>query len=395
MKEEVTSTICSIFRSEIDKAIGLIQTEIKISNSIQAKDRKKRLLRRKTVDERNTTKTQKDKSLSSTDINIDLNAQNSIFKTGIEVEKKGSYTSQFSKGGVIKSFPSIRPQIGLSNQWNDSPIKKEEVNEEYFRRKTYSVKYIRNWYEKNNLIPHKLIPRLTNNIEFQSNILIDEIKVLLDNIQHYRTKYLNDRFLLRVFKNLDTLRQIKMNKNIEETCGLMLKISNGILLDFANFLEKFISVQPPHPEKLQPKLVKDEVHNFKENVNFLSEITTFLKSCFDVYITLTKQIDDMVLPFNLFKTMLQYLARARLNISNLICATENYKTNYKSDVKAVYKYKNAMLKLYKKNDEEEKSKPEEIDIMRYLNSKETKNNTYFKVNEEAERKRRLNRVLCK
>jgi hypothetical protein len=353
----------------------------------------------------------KDKSLSSTEINLkDIEggnnpdtankARGSIFKTATgDMEKniKISLTSHFTRGGAVKSNHNIRHQFALSNPWADSPNKKHDdiVIDEYYRRKSYNVEFIRNWYEKNNLIPHNLIPRLTNNIEFQSNILIDEIKVLLDNIQHYRTKFLNDRFLLRVFKNLDGARQIKMNKTIEETCGLMLKIANGILLDFANFLEKFISVQPPHPEKLQPKLVKDEVHNFRENVNFLSEITTFMRSCFDVYITLTKQIDDMVLPFNSFKTILQYLARARLHVSGLICSTENYKTNYKTDVKAIHKYKHAMYKLYNKKEEEEKLRLEESDIMRYLNTKEVKSNAYFKINEEAERKRRLNRVLCK
>jgi hypothetical protein len=360
-----------------------------------------------TTKENNKTKTQSSLELDRFTPQVTRTRQ-SIFKTSLEkgdkiiekINKAVMYSSDSRPRKEIKSFPELHGKLNIHGE---TPNKGDEKNiiinlekkDECYRQKTFTVEYILNWYEKNSLITPKLLPRLTNNIEFQSNILIDEIKVLLENIQHYRLKYLGDKFLLRVFKNLDVNKQIRLNKILEETCGLILKIANGILLDFANFLEKFISVQPPHPEKLLPKLVKDEVINFRENVNFLTEITTFLKSCYDVYLTLIKQIDDMILPYNSFKTIMQYLARARLNISNLICSTDNYKTNYRNDLKAIYKYKLAINKLYGKKEDEEKLKAEECEMMRYLATNDKKVFSVFKINDESERRRRLNRVLNK
>lgn len=69
-----------------------------------------------------------------------------------------------------------------------------------FRIKTYNVRYIKKWFEKNN------IPTLANsqqkyaNMDFQSNNIIDQIKVLLDNMNYFKLQYLQGKEVLQKYK---------------------------------------------------------------------------------------------------------------------------------------------------------------------------------------------------
>ena len=172
----------------------------------------------------------------------------------------------------------------------------------------------------------------------------------------------------------------------------------SLLVDFisfiklSKFLEKFVAIQPPSPDKLQTRIIKDEEVAFKDNCNLLVEISIFLKSCFEVYSTLTKQVDDMTLTHRALIVIMQFLDRARMNISTLIYATKNYKDNYIKDIGLYYKYKTQMCRLYDDIVEEELMEKEED----YEFYKENRNARYTnKMTEENERKRRLNKVLFK
>jgi len=61
----------------------------------------------------------------------------------------------------------------------------------YGRKKTFKVKYLVNWYEKTGYTPYKMTEETCNNIEFQSNIVSDEMKILLENLQYYKMMFLN------------------------------------------------------------------------------------------------------------------------------------------------------------------------------------------------------------
>jgi len=58
-----------------------------------------------------------------------------------------------------------------------------------FRTKTYKVKYIKKWNEKNK-IP---IIEGIENLDFQSNMITDQIKVLLDNMSFFKLHYLQGK----------------------------------------------------------------------------------------------------------------------------------------------------------------------------------------------------------
>ncbi len=119
----------------------------------------------------------------------------------------------------------------------------------------------------------------------------------------------------------------------------MMTISNTILLDFNQYLDKFVAIQPPRPNLLADKLVKDEELSYSLNIKLFSDITVFLKGCFDVYTVLIKQVDDLVLKPNEFYQLMQFITRARMNVSNLISSTSNFQNNYNFDKEVITIFK--------------------------------------------------------
>lgn len=209
-----------------------------------------------------------------------------------------------------------------------------------------------------------------------------------------------------IFRNMELKAQAKYNKNLEETCGLMMEISNIILLDFSHYIEKFVSIHPPAAQRLQNSEVKDEEENFLINIKLVGDIEIFIKSCFDVYLVLVKQVDDMIIPFNMFNKVIQYLARVRMNISRMICTFKNVTTNFKNDEKNVKKYiayqsekkveeemgstGRNFRKSYLPKVEKKKSHREFMDL-----SEKIRRQFIYKVNDENQRIQRLNNVLNK
>jgi len=85
-------------------------------------------------------------------------------------------------------------------------------------------------------------------------------------------------------------------------------------------------------------MVKDEFHTFVININFLIEVSNFLKGCYEVYQVLVKQVEDMIIPHKLFLIVKQYLARARINISGIQFTTNNNKKILLNDRKVLKKF---------------------------------------------------------
>ena len=189
-------------------------------------------------------------------------------------------------------------------------------------------------------------------------------------------------------------------------------------MDFTQYLEKFASIQPPTKERLNKSEVKNEETNFFYNIKLFSEITVYLKGCFEVYLILIKQLDDMLLPFKTYIKLFQYLARSRLGVSNLIFTAKNAFKNYCNDQSSVNKYIKVLLDINKQEETEINEGANEIAnaaaprikrsnnyprIPKTANFKSRMNNDdlsekirkqfMFKLNEDNQKMIRLNNVL--
>ena len=183
----------------------------------------------------------------------------------------------------------------------------------------------------------KYSKHLILDIDFQSRYIKDEMRILLDNIQYMKTNLLCTNDVVTAIKNKDLHYQISINKSIEETCGFLELLSRYILCDYYNYSDHFISLESANFHDMKSTTVTNEVECFVLNIKLLCKISKYLKCCFDVYITLTKQVDDIVLPFKRFEVVRRILQRARYNMNDIIQSGKGALKDYYYDKDAIEK----------------------------------------------------------
>lgn len=127
-----------------------------------------------------------------------------------------------------------------------------------------------------------------------------------------------------MFKTITKESQQVFNAKLEETLGLVQEICNIILFEYTNKAHE-MNIKP------FPCLIKNEVQSelqaLEQNYIYLSDATEAFKGAFAVYKTLARQKDRQCLNFSVLISLFQYLARARLNLSELseeIAFTESF-----------------------------------------------------------------------
>jgi hypothetical protein len=181
---------------------------------------------------------------------------------------------------------------------------------------------------------------LINDLNFQSNYIKDEMSILLDDIQYYKTSYFGKNDILYAFTNKDTNYQKKINRDIEELCAILNVIPGIILKEYYAYHERYIAAERATEDDLKDSFVKDEGKCFIENIKLLSKISIFLKCSFEVYLILIKEIkDDILLKKNDFFILQNILEKSRFIINELIISGKNIINDLNFDRKLIKKYK--------------------------------------------------------
>ena len=143
-------------------------------------------------------------------INFNLTGKFKNKNNDLITEKKNNLESKNKNKSYFNST-SIDKENKNGFDKKNSLINKETLNkfysprENYFdfskcfehRIKTYKVELINNWHEKNQ-IPNSNFDRyIVKNLEFQSNNIIDQMKVLLDNVNYFKIQYLLGKQVLK------------------------------------------------------------------------------------------------------------------------------------------------------------------------------------------------------
>ena len=235
----------------------------------------------------------------------------------------------------------------------------------------------------------KYSKHLILDIDFQSRYIKDEMRILLDNIQYMKTNLLCTNDIVTAIKNKDLHYQISINKSIEETCGFLELLSRYILCDYYNYSEHFISIESANYHDMKPTTITNEVDCFVINIRLLCKISKYLKCCFDVYVTLTKQVDDIVLPLNRFEVVRRILQRARYNINDIIQSGKGALKDYYYDKNVIEKIEPLLKKQnINKHDMQCCSQRKRKDIMKHL-----KTQLEFNKNEFTQKRMRINAAL--
>lgn len=269
----------------------------------------------------------------------ELNGRHSVIKNNENEEKinenylKENLSEEEDKqGSEVKEL--ITPNK-KSTLMSISQVKKEELPK---RLRTFKVKMIKNYYEKKKL-SYKILPKsIITDLDYQSTVIVDEIKVLLDNSETFRLLFLTNENMIKIYKSLSKHSKCEVNHLLEESIGLMMEISVLILNDFSKYLDKFVAVQPPTKERLKDAYVVDEEVAFITNTKLFSDVMMFTKGCYEVYLVLIKQEDDIILDYIKYNEVTQYLNRARYNISTLIFLVKSFFKNTIEDEKLLEKF---------------------------------------------------------
>ncbi len=374
-----TNSVFSKFRCELDKNYEYIDKEIQKSKELKRKFNEFKQIQKIKDQELNRIKYDFNNH-SEQSINRSLEQINgsNLFDTQIPVIPKNntqsvrlnrkSETKTGTRISVNKSSGNKKFSYTESNNINNPNSKHTEQNrnsniltllemnmsgnksksnttptvQETYRKSHFNVAYMASWYDKTGLPTPSFSPFLLKTVDYQSSIVNDEIKVLMDNLQYLKTNYLSNYNMINIFRNMETQLQIKFNKCLEESCGLLMMIPNMILLDFSKYIEKFIAINPPSESRMKSRQVKCEEKAFVLNCRLLSDINLFIKSVIEVYTLLVKQVDDMIISHSNFGHLIQFLSRSRYNISYMISTSKNSFVNMKNDLKSFNKYMNSI-----------------------------------------------------
>ena len=259
--------------------------------------------------------------------------------------------------------------------------KKNNIKNNYSRLRSYQPIISENWKYRNGLrltIGTDKIntSSLQNDIDYQFKIINDEYKLLEDNYTFYTTKVIPKVNYYESFANISLISKINYNKALEETIGILYILPQLLLVEFYRLIKNYAGVKIPNKKLLKEKIIDDENKNLSYNNVLLVSIYDFFKSCYEVYQTLLKEVNDMCLKYNAFANVINCFQKARFNLSYVCSASENALKNYNNDLKCIQKMK------------KEKMTTISIDLTTKM-----RNQFDFKKNAEKQRKMRIENAL--
>ena len=322
--------------------------------------------------------------------NIEEKSSN-FFITNNEIDKNPEPNSK--NDNHYYSFSNQNQYMNLRNQNNldnlssltiDHKIRENQMNNLLFkfrRTRIYQPIISENWKFKNGLritVGNDKTNSLSlkNDVEYQYKIINDEYKLLDDNYTYYKTRIIIKDFYYDSFRSLSLTSKINYNKSLEESIGILYLLPQLLLVEFYKLIKNYSSVSIPNPDLFKEKYVFDEVKNLKYNNNLLIKVYDFFKSCYEVYGTLIKEVNDMCLKTNGFLNVINCLEKARYNLSYVATSSENAFRNYMNDLKYIQKIIN------------DKTTSKSIDL-----SQKMRNQFGFKKNEEKQRRLRIETAL--
>ena len=222
---------------------------------------------------------------------------------------------------------------------------------------------------------------MINNIDFQAKSIHDQVRLLNDNISYYKLNVITKENYVEAFKSLLLKSQIKYNKYLEETIGIILLLPQLLLLEFYHYVEKLNGINVPDKRKFKEKYIFDEVECLFENNKILNEVVDFFNNCFEIYLTLVKEVEDMFLKSKNFENLMTIIEKARYDISSAISCAENAISNFENDIELVNK-------ILKNEHKEAKFKKERVNLTDKLRAQ-----FVFKKNKERQRIVRIQNAL--
>jgi len=170
-------------------------------------------------------------------------AFNSISKIDTSMKKELS-DNLFCYQKVKSNFPDF---VKVDQQFPLEKIKK--LDQRFRRLKTYQPKIYKDWKSKTGLTVSVgnlcSTSPMINDVEYQSRSFKDQVKLLEENIQHYKMSITSKKNYVESFCSLSIISKMEYNKALEETIGILLLLPQLILVDFYKFIQRFGNINIP------------------------------------------------------------------------------------------------------------------------------------------------------
>ena len=292
-------------------------------------------LKRNKKEDKNTSKNSLNKNIFLTEDNI------SRISSSNKEKNNDSQNNEYKNNYLDPS----------SNRINTIPNahKKNIIKNNYSRLRTYQPIISENWKYRNGLslsIGSDKINsfNINNDINYQYKIINDEYRLLEDNFNFYTTRVIRKSNYYQSFSSLLLISKMNYNKALEETIGILYILPQLLLVEFYKLIKNYSGVRMPERKLLKEKIIFDEDKTLVYNNNLLISVYDFFKSCYEVYETLLKEVNDMCLKNTAFNNVINCFQKARFNLSYCSSASENALKNYDNDLKSIKKIKKEKFK---------------------------------------------------
>ena len=285
------------------------------------------------------------------DKNLSKNSHNkNIFLTEDNISRISSSNKEKNNDSQNNEYKNnyLDPS---SNRINTIPNahKKNIIKNNYSRLRTYQPIISENWKYRNGLSLSMGSDKINsfninNDINYQYKIINDEYRLLEDNFNFYTTRVIRKSNYYQSFSSLLLISKMNYNKALEETIGILYILPQLLLIEFYKLIKNYSGVRMPDRKLLKEKIIFDEDKTLVYNNNLLISVYDFFKSCYEVYETLLKEVNDMCLKNTAFNNVINCFQKARFNLSYVSSATENALINYNNDLKCIQKIKKERLK---------------------------------------------------
>ena len=235
-----------------------------------------------------------------------------IKNTFLTTSKINKTITENKKINLVKSTKIIYP-ISINEKIT---TKQNFYLSKFYRRiRKYQPHIDENWKNKiglNNERTKKFLIYTSNkkDIDSQVNIIYDEVKILESNISFFKLNIFSNKNFKESFKSLSLKAQIKINKCLEELIGILILLPQLLLNDFYHYVEKLKNINIIDNEKLKEKYIFDELECFYYNNNLLNESLDFFKNCFESFITLSNEVNDMHIKSKKFENIITIIEKA-------------------------------------------------------------------------------------
>ena len=175
--------------------------------------------------------------------------------------------------------------------------------------------------------------------DLQLKNILNKLRLLLNNIQHFYNNYLIKKEFRHAFVNMENLVKAQLNNKIEEECILIIKLIPLILKEFYFSLSQLLYINIPHLNEEMEKIPTNEFECLKLNIHFFYNIKEYLAGSIEIYRIIQKQIAEFKFTPNEFNIINNIIDLARYNSTSMISMASSYIEKTKTDDDIFNKFK--------------------------------------------------------